>query len=473
MGLVLLNLLALLAVAQGGVVNLNIQPRLEVHLLVNETQGPLDISQLTPKLEQVEDRATTSCGCGYSVSNPNPAAGRIVAGAEVSPRHKLPYQVLLKPCFADGCALCGGTLLNKRYVLTAMHCVKSGTVSATSVTVTIGEHDTRYTNEAIAVQTILASEVIERSDYNEASITNDIAILRLSRDVILNENVVPACLPTDTTKTYAGQSAIVSGWGTTSSGGSVSPVLKETTVLIVSSSDPTCTKYGSITNEKMCAYTAGTDSCQGDSGGPLVVKEDGRYTVVGVVSYGNGCATPGYAGVYARVTNYLSWINPIIADGFCGESTSSSSSTSTASTTTTTTAAPVTKAPSLGPLCDITCVNNGASLTGYYSLNGISSYCTAGKCSAVDGSDLCKSLNYPCGTTSNSGMSLTCSNPCNLKTSLSSLIQAYLSGQAERFIKVKIGYNSIPSVCDLASGYCCATDYPASNLCYRLGIYGR
>lgn len=37
-----------------------------------------------------------------------------------------------------------------------------------------------------------------------------------------------------------------------------------------------------------------------------------RYTVVGVVSYGRGCASPGYAGVYARVTNYLSWINPII-----------------------------------------------------------------------------------------------------------------------------------------------------------------
>jgi len=43
------------------------------------------------------------------------------------------------------------------------------------------------------------------------SITNDIAILRLSRDVILNENVVPACLPTDTNNKYAGQSAIVSG----------------------------------------------------------------------------------------------------------------------------------------------------------------------------------------------------------------------------------------------------------------------
>ena len=70
-----------------------------------------------------------------------------------------------------------------------------------------------------------------------------------------------------------------------------------------------------VPNSKMCAYKQGTDSCQGDSGGPLVVQEDGRWTVVGVVSYGIGCARTGYSGVYARVNNYLDWINQNIADG--------------------------------------------------------------------------------------------------------------------------------------------------------------
>ena len=60
---------------------------------------------------------------------------------------------------------------------------------------------------------------------------------------------------------------------------------------------------------KMCAYKEASDSCAGDSGGPLVVKENGRWTIVGVVSYGVGCARRGYAGVYARVTSYLDWIN--------------------------------------------------------------------------------------------------------------------------------------------------------------------
>ena len=117
---------------------------------------------------------------------------------------------------------------------------------------------------------------------------------------------------------------ILQGWGTTSEGGSTSSVLKETTQTILSSTDPICVQGSQdnpVPNSKMCGYKQGTDSCQGDSGGPLVVKEDGRWTVVGVVSYGLGCARTGYAGVYARVTNYLDWINTNIAVRLCKENT--------------------------------------------------------------------------------------------------------------------------------------------------------
>ena len=52
----------------------------------------------------------------------------------------------------------------------------------------------------------------------------------------------------------------------------------------------------------------GKDSCQGDSGGPFVCQSGNSAILTGVVSFGYGCADPGYYGVYARVTKILDWI---------------------------------------------------------------------------------------------------------------------------------------------------------------------
>merc|ERR1712024_380179 len=118
-----------------------------------------------------------------------------------------------------------------------------------------------------------------------------------SQPVSFSSSVSPACLPGSTSQDYAGQEAIVSGWGTLSSGGNQPTVLHDVTVTVQANSDCNDAYGNSITSNMICAAAPGKDSCQGDSGGPLVT--DG--VVIGVVSWGYGCAQPNAPGVYARV----------------------------------------------------------------------------------------------------------------------------------------------------------------------------
>merc|ERR1712038_241755 len=294
----------------------------------------------TIPMGKVEDRATSDCGCG--VARASKYLDRIVAGGKTYPINNRPYQVFVLSCWGRRCGRCGGTLLNKKYVLTAMHCI-----------------------------------------YNERDINNDIALLRLSKEVAFTDRVIPACLPTDANKMYEGVRAAISGFGATSEGGPVSDQMKESSVKIVAQSHSTCREYGRLPMTKLCAYGYSTDTCQGDSGGPLVVQEDGRNTVVGVVSYGNGCARPGVAGVYARVTTYLRWINENIKDGWCG---GSGGGFRPATTTT--------RRPS-GGLCDLSC--KIGKISGLVRVNRVPLWCSRGMCKYRWGSvDICSYFDNPC-----------------------------------------------------------------------------
>jgi len=456
---------------------------LEVTVKINgTTKELLDPSLVTPKKRMAEARTLSGqCGCGYSNTNPA-ASGRIVGGQEVNPMHSKPYQVYLQSCSSRGCAMCGATLLNKRYAMTAMHCVEE----ASSLVVALGEHNIRTDIENHQAKSIPVERVIKRSDYDSDNVNNDIALLRLAQEVDFNDNIVPACLPSSTSQKYAGWDAVVSGWGTTSSGGRTSDVLKETRQTILANTAAECVQgaggpgaTASVPETKLCAYKQGTDSCQGDSGGPLVVMEDGRWTVVGVVSYGFGCATNGFAGVYARVTNYMNWIQSNIADGRCEEE-SSAIKFPTATTS----------SSQNQQWCDFRCTNVGTLSAQSVNLNGIPSTCSNGFCRATDGSSLCATFSFPCGTSQPSGdlvltttsttttttttttktAGLSCHQPCDLSLALGSLMHNYRTG----LYNVLVGptWNRIPAVADMATGLACPTDIPDSDLCQRLGLFG-
>lgn len=136
------------------------------------------------------------------------------------------------------------------------------------------------------------------------------------------------CLRSDRAgNAYVGTNGTATGWGTLKEDGKPSCILQEVEVPVLSNEVcSTQTNYTAsmITDNMLCAGYLGVgekDSCQGDSGGPLIAeREDKRYELIGVVSWGNGCARPYYPGVYTRVTRYLDWIRENSKDGcFCSE----------------------------------------------------------------------------------------------------------------------------------------------------------
>merc|ERR1712107_167468 len=303
----------------------------------------------------LEDRAINTCGCA-----PVSSSNRIVGGKEVNPKGKLPYQVFFQGCAGmRGCSICGGTIVNKRFVLTAAHCYNS---MFTTMQVIVGEHNVCDGNPQGSPneggKLIKVKKMTLHPDYNSRTIDNDIAVLELAEDLTFTKKIKPACLPSSETKDYSGSASTVSGWGGTIGYGPNDQqpqqprqcTLKETIVKLLKGSDPMRSKYlkTSSSKIKLCAFAKDTDACQGDSGGPLTVPENGKYTLVGVVSYGSGCAssTP---GVYVRVQGFLPWIKNLISSGECSGASSGSSGAATTSKPTTakpTSAKPTTTASS-------------------------------------------------------------------------------------------------------------------------------
>jgi len=233
---------------------------------------------------------------------------KIVGGTEVEPG-ELPYQLSFQDTtFGFAFHFCGASIYNENWAVCAGHCVQGEDMNNPDyLQVVAGEHnqDIDEGNE----QTIVLSKIIQHEDYNGFTISNDVSVLKLSQPLSFNNFVAPIALPA------AGHAAsgecIVSGWGTTSEGGSTPDVLMSVSVPIVS--DEECRDaYGQndVDDSMICAGVpqGGKDSCQGDSGGPLACSDTGSTYLAGIVSWGYGCARPNYPGVYTEVAYFVDWI---------------------------------------------------------------------------------------------------------------------------------------------------------------------
>ncbi|KAJ8736120.1 hypothetical protein PYW08_006776 [Mythimna loreyi] len=197
---------------------------------------------------------------------------------------------------------CGGTILNNRAVLTAAHCTSGDAVSRWRIRV-----GSTWANSGGVVHNVNAN--IVHPSYNRLTLNNDISILRTNTAFTFNNNVRAIAIPGSNYNLADNQPVWAAGWGTTSSGGAPSEQLRHVELRVINQA--TCrSNYllrGMVITENMLCSgwpNGGRDQCQGDSGGPLYHNN----VVVGVCSFGIGCAQARYPGVNARVSRYVTWI---------------------------------------------------------------------------------------------------------------------------------------------------------------------
>lgn len=238
------------------------------------------------------------------------ASSKIIGGTEAS-KDSWPWIAgILKSGESSNyyAQFCGGSVIDKNWVITAAHCIKEGhtpEMLPSEIEVLVGAHDLN-SNEG---KRIKVKRIILHPDYNPATYNNDLALLELEAPVTVET------LPLyEDGGDLAGIMATAIGWGYTKPDDSSSAASKRQQVSIPIVTNDTCNAayYEEITGTMMCAGSAGKDTCQGDSGGPLVINQNSKWVLAGVTSWGEGCAVPGYYGVYARVSALKDFIRKYV-----------------------------------------------------------------------------------------------------------------------------------------------------------------
>merc|ERR1712018_613903 len=242
-----------------------------------------------------------------------PSKPLTIVGGEDAEDGEFPWQIQLRSSSSDRSLLCGGWVLNENWVGTAAHCCVGKLPRGVHV---VAGGILRVEDDEGEEQFSDVTEIVIHEDYSSRNHENDICLLHLKTALNMTDFVQPVTLPAQMELTPEGADCIVTGWGTLHSGDFLLPdKLQKVTVPVIG--DTVCDeKYEpqyKIYDSMICAGVeeGGKDSCQGDSGGPMVNAE--TKALVGVVSWGIGCADASHPGVYTEVAYYVDWINEKVA----------------------------------------------------------------------------------------------------------------------------------------------------------------
>jgi len=237
----------------------------------------------------------------------NPAVRTLIVGGKDADPKDFPYIVSFQSEDFSG-HFCGGTLIKSHWVLTAAHCADY--IPTSIVYVGLYQQSDKTTAETFKVKKVVVHPKNDASDQDF-----DFALVELDGDskaTPLAFNKSEITIPSDSSLI-----STVAGWGyTTENSGTIPDTLQKVDVPLVP--EATCAaayaQNNKVTDSMICAgYQAGgKDACQGDSGGPLMITQNGKTSLIGVVSWGQGCAEANYYGVYAKVNAASDWIQQTI-----------------------------------------------------------------------------------------------------------------------------------------------------------------
>uniref|UniRef100_A0A182JXI6 Peptidase S1 domain-containing protein n=1 Tax=Anopheles christyi TaxID=43041 RepID=A0A182JXI6_9DIPT len=226
-----------------------------------------------------------------------------IVGGHVADIETYPYQVSVRELNEH---ICGGSIITNRWILTAGHCVDD-TIAA-YMNVRVGS--AFYTQGGTIYDVKLA---ITHPDHVPYSWIMDFALLELENTIVFSKTAQPIALATRLEDLLSDRYCVVTGWGRTLNEEESFEKLRAVEIPIISRVLCNATYEGKIDQAMICAgdyANGGKGSCAYDSGGPLVCAD----MQVGIVSWGKGCAMPGYPDVYSSVLYARMWINSTIHD---------------------------------------------------------------------------------------------------------------------------------------------------------------
>ncbi|XP_003743912.2 transmembrane protease serine 9 [Galendromus occidentalis] len=244
-----------------------------------------------------------------------------IVGGTRAVKNEFPWQVSIQAAVRSGLwfkkkqHICGGSIINDRWILTAAHCILDN-VRLNDYYIVAGSQ--YVMEEEDTTQVRKPEKIIVHPGWDPEYVQNDIALIKLSQPLYLSaRSVAPICLPksSDNNK-FHGKTCTASGWGAVVDRGQSSSVLLKVNLPIVPNN--LCSYlYSNVVNSRLnenhiCAgdiHSDGSGVCQGDSGGPLVCEEDGIYTLAGLTSFGVVCGASEFPAVFTRISSFRSWID--------------------------------------------------------------------------------------------------------------------------------------------------------------------